>query len=171
MATTAYRPNRFSASMAMMHSATPSAPIKNRTLVARLVMTPLPVIFQATKLLFLMGALGVALCIIAMLAENRLGLYAVVAISLSLSLMFPTIYGVALQGMGQDTKFGAAGLVMAILGGALLPLVHGKVMDQVGAALAYAVPGVCLALVTCYALFDLLTNREGGELVSEGAHH
>src|SRR5665647_3762205 len=44
-------------------------------------------------------------------------------------------------------------------------------MDQVGAALAYAVPGVCLALVTCYALFDLLTNREGGELVSEGAHH
>jgi len=106
-----------------------------------------------------------------MLAENRLGLYAVVAISLSLSLMFPTIYGVALQGMGQDTKFGAAGLVMAILGGALLPLVHGKVMDQVGAALAYAVPGVCLALVTCYALFDLLTNREGGELVSDGAHH
>ena len=131
-------------------------------LVARFVMTYLLGIFRATKLLFLMGALGVALCIIAMLAENRLGLYAVVAISLSLSLMFPTIYGVALQGMGQE---------MAILGGALLPLVHGKVMDQVGAALAYAVPGVCLALVTCYALFDLLTNREGGELVSEGAHH
>jgi FHS family L-fucose permease-like MFS transporter len=42
-------------------------------------------------------------------------------------------------------------------------------MDQFGAALAYAVPGICLALVTCYALFDLRTNREGGGLVAEGA--
>ena len=48
--------------------------------------------------------------------------------------MFPTIYGVALQGLGEDTKFGAAGLVMAILGGAIMPLVQGRVMDQVGAA-------------------------------------
>jgi FHS family L-fucose permease-like MFS transporter len=100
-----------------------------------------------------------------------IGLYAVVGISLSLSLMFPTIYGVALQGMGEDAKFGAAGLVMAILGGAILPLVQGKVMDQVGAALAFVVPGVCLAMVTCYALFDLRTNRGGGALVAEGAHH
>ena len=105
-----------------------------------------------------------------MFSENMVGLLAVVAISLSLSLMFPTIYGVALRGLGEDTKFGAAGLVMAILGGAIMPLIHGKLMDEVGAALAYAVPGVCLALVTCYALFDLRTNREGGPLVVEGAH-
>jgi FHS family L-fucose permease-like MFS transporter len=104
-----------------------------------------------------------------MFSLNIVGLLAVVGISLSLSLMFPTIYGVALQGLGEDTKFGAAGLVMAILGGAILPLVHGRVMDQFGAALAYAVPGICLALVTCYALFDLRTNREGGRLVAEGA--
>ena len=140
-------------------------------LLARFLMTYLLGIFRPTKLLFLMGALGVVLCVVAMFSLNTIGLFAVVGISLSLSLMFPTIYGVALQGMGQDAKFGAAGLVMAILGGAIMPLVHGRVMDQVGAALAYAVPGVCLALVTCYALFDLLTNREGGELVSEGAHH
>jgi FHS family L-fucose permease-like MFS transporter len=94
----------------------------------------------------------------------------VVAISLSLSLMFPTIYGVALQGLGEDTKFGAAGLVMAILGGALMPLVHGRVMDTAGAATGFLVPAVCLAFVTLYALFDLRTNRHGGELVAEGAH-
>ena len=51
-------------------------------------------------------------------SQNMVGLLAVVGISLSLSLMFPTIYGVALRGLGEDTKFGAAGLVMAILGGA-----------------------------------------------------
>jgi FHS family L-fucose permease-like MFS transporter len=139
-------------------------------LVARFVMTWLLGIFRPTGLLFLMASLGVGFCLVAMFSLNMVGLIAVVCISLSLSLMFPTIYGVALRGLGEDTKFGAAGLVMAILGGALRPLVHGKVMAEVGAALAFAVPGVCLALVGCYALFDLRTSRGGGELVAEGAH-
>ena len=140
-------------------------------LVSRFVMTYLLGIFRPAKLLFVMGALGVALCAIAILFENMVGLIAVVGISLSLSLMFPTIYGVALRGLGDDTKFGAAGLVMAILGGAIMPLVQGRVMDVAGAALAFAVPGACLALVACYALFDLRTGRESGALAAEGAHH
>jgi MFS transporter, FHS family, L-fucose permease len=140
-------------------------------LVARFVMTWLLGIFRPTLLLLLMASLGVGFCLVAMFSLNMVGLIAVVLISLSLSLMFPTIYGVALRGLGEDTKFGAAGLVMAILGGALMPLVQGKVMDEVGAALAFAVPGVCLAFVACYALFDLRTSRGGGgELVAEGAH-
>lgn len=139
-------------------------------LVSRFVMTYLLGIIRPTKLLFAMGTLGVVLGLIAMFSQNIIGLIAVVGISLSLSLMFPTIYGVALQGLGDDTKFGAAGLVMAILGGALMPLLHGKVMDEVGAALAYGVPALCLAFVACYALFDLRTNRRSGVLVAEGLH-
>jgi len=133
-------------------------------------MTYLLGIFRPTLLLALLGALGVGLALTAMFAQNMVGLIAVVAISFSLSLMFPTIYGVALQGLGEDTKFGAAGLVMAILGGALMPPLQGKIMDSAGAATAFIVPAVCLAFVTCYALFDLRTRREGGPLVSEGAH-
>jgi MFS transporter, FHS family, L-fucose permease len=140
-------------------------------LVARFVMTWLLGIFRPTLLLLLMASLGVGFCLVAMFSLNMVGLIAVVGISLSLSLMFPTIYGVALRGLGEDTKFGAAGLVMAILGGALMPLLQGKVMDEVGAALAFVVPGVGLAFVACYALFDLRTRRGGGgELVAEGAH-
>jgi MFS transporter, FHS family, L-fucose permease len=139
-------------------------------LVARFVMTWLLGIFRPTLLLFFMASLGVGFCLVAMFSLNMVGLIAVVCISLSLSLMFPTIYGVALRGLGEDTKFGAAGLVMAILGGALMPLLQGKVMDEVGAALAFVVPGVGLAFVACYALFDLRTQRGGGELVAEGAH-
>jgi FHS family L-fucose permease-like MFS transporter len=140
-------------------------------LVARFVMTWLLGIFRPTGLLFLMASLGVGFCLVAMFSLNMVGLIAVVCISLSLSLMFPTIYGVALRGLGEDTKFGAAGLVMAILGGALMPLLQGKVMDEVGAALAFVVPGVGLAFVACYALFDLRSRRGGGgELVAEGAH-
>jgi FHS family L-fucose permease-like MFS transporter len=138
-------------------------------LVSRFVMTYLLGIFRPTKLLFAMGALGVVFALVAVLSPNMLGLIAVVAISLSLSLMFPTIYGVALQGLGKDTKFGAAGLVMAILGGALLPLVQGRIMDTAGAAPAFIVPAVCLGLVACYALFDLRTTRHGGAAVSEVA--
>ena len=140
-------------------------------LIARFVMVYLLGIVRPTKLLFAMAALGVVLCLVAVFAQNMIGLIAVVGISISLSLMFPTIYGVALQGMGRDTKFGAAGLVMAILGGALLPMLHGKVMDVAGAAEAYIVPGVCLAGVALYALFDLRTSRHTGPLVGEGAAH
>ncbi|MCK6211413.1 L-fucose:H+ symporter permease [Georgenia sp. EYE_87] len=129
-------------------------------LVSRFVMTWLLGIFRPTLLLLIMALFGVACCLVAMFSLNMLGLYAVVAISASLSLMFPTIYGVSLRGLGDDAKFGAAGLVMAILGGALLPMVHAAVMDTQGAARGYVVPGVCLALVAAYALFDLRTSRE-----------
>jgi MFS transporter, FHS family, L-fucose permease len=140
-------------------------------LVARFVMTYLLGIFRPTKLLFAMGALGAVLSLIAVFSQNMLGMIAVIGISLSLSLMFPTIYGVALQGLGKDTKFGAAGLVMAILGGALLPMVHAKVMDSVGTAEGFIVPAVCLAGVALYALFDLRSSRHTGPLVTEGAAH
>jgi FHS family L-fucose permease-like MFS transporter len=139
-------------------------------LVARFLMTYLLGIFRPTLLLFLLATVGVGLALTAMFSQSSVGLIAVVAISLSLSLMFPTIYGVALQGLGEDTKFGAAGLVMAILGGALMPPIQGKIMDQIGTATAFIVPAICLALVACYALFDLRTKRHGGPLVAEGAH-
>ena len=140
-------------------------------LIARFVMTYLLGIFRPTKLLFAMGALGAVLSLVAVFSQNMLGMIAVIGISLSLSLMFPTIYGVALQGLGKDTKFGAAGLVMAILGGALLPMVHAKVMDTVGTAEGFIIPAVCLAGVALYALFDLRSSRHTGPLVTEGAAH
>ncbi|MGB3256656.1 MAG: L-fucose:H+ symporter permease [Ornithinimicrobium sp.] len=127
-------------------------------LVSRFVMVWLLGIFRPTMLLLVMALFGVACCLVAMFSLNIVGLLAVVAISASLSLMFPTIYGVALQGLGEDAKFGAAGLVMAILGGALLPMVHALVMDVASPALGYVVPGICLALVAAYALFDLRSD-------------
>ena len=57
------------------------------------------------------------------------GLYCLVAISIFMSLMFPTIYGIALEDMGEEAKIGSAGLVMAIVGGALLPPLQGRILD------------------------------------------
>lgn len=115
---------------------------------------------RPAMLLTLMAVAGTALCFFAMSSPNMAGVWAVVMISACLSLMFPTIYGIALHGLGDDTKFGAAGLVMAILGGAILPLVHGAVMDARGAAFSYIVPGLCFLVVAAYGLFDMrMGNR------------
>lgn len=128
-------------------------------LVTRFVMVWLLGIFQPTRLLLVMALVGVGLCAVAVLSPNFIGLLAVVGISASLSLMFPTIYGVALDGLGEDAKFGAAGLVMAILGGAVVPLVQARIMDVTVTNIGYLVPGVCLAMVGAYALYDIRSSR------------
>ena len=104
-----------------------------------------------------LGTLAVCLCLYAALRPDMTGVIAVISISLCLSLMFPTIYGVALAGLGEATKFGAAGLVMAIVGGAIMPMVQGRVMDMTSAATSFVVPAFCFAMVTLYAIYDLRT--------------
>jgi len=115
---------------------------------------------RATKVLALLAFLAVALCAFAMVSPNLAGVLAVVSLSFCLSLMFPTIYGVALKGLGPATKFGAAGLVMAIVGGAIVPLVQGKLVDLTTPAISFIVPAVCFALVGLYALYDLRSKAE-----------
>lgn len=124
-------------------------------LISRFIMTWLIGKIRATKILSILGALAVLLCIFAMFSPNVAGVTAVVALSFCLSLMFPTIYGVALQGLGPATKFGAAGLVMAIVGGAIMPLIQGAILDATSPAISFIVPAVCFAVVTVYALYDL----------------
>jgi MFS transporter, FHS family, L-fucose permease len=120
---------------------------------------------RATKVLAVLAFLAVLLCVFAMFSPNLAGVLAVVALSFCLSLMFPTIYGVALKGLGPATKFGAAGLVMAIVGGAIMPLVQGKLVDATSAAISFIVPAGCFAVVGLYALYDLRAEPSvsGGE--------
>jgi FHS family L-fucose permease-like MFS transporter len=124
---------------------------------------------RATVVLGVLAFLAVLLCLFAMSSPNMAGVIAVVALSFCLSLMFPTIYGVALTGLGPATKFGAAGLVMAIVGGAIMPLVQGKIVDATSAAFSFIVPAVCFAVVGLYALYDLRARPTvtGGEPVRD----
>jgi FHS family L-fucose permease-like MFS transporter len=124
-------------------------------LISRFIMTWVIGKVRATKVLLVLGGLAVLLCVFAMVSPNVAGVTAVVAVSFCLSLMFPTIYGVALQGLGPATKFGAAGLVMAIVGGAIMPLIQGAILDATSAAISFVVPAICFAVVTGFALFDL----------------
>ncbi|MEI2776897.1 MAG: L-fucose:H+ symporter permease [Tetrasphaera sp.] len=137
-------------------------------LFSRFFMTWLIGKIRATKVLAALGALAVALCLIAVVSPNIVGVACIVAISFCLSLMFPTIYGVALQGLGPATKFGAAGLVMAIVGGAIMPLVQGVVIDKTSPAISFIVPALCFAVVTSYAIYDLKAPGGSAVLASEG---
>ena len=73
-----------------------------------------------------------------------------------MSLMFPTIYGIALQGLGDDAKFGAAGLIMAILGGSVLPPLQASIIDMgtlmsvPAVNISFVLPLICFIVVAIY---------------------
>ena len=83
-----------------------------------------------SRLLLIIFGMGAMVCTLGTICiVDKAGLYCLVGISAFMSLMFPTIYGIALEGMGEDAKFGAAGLIMAILGGSVLPPVQAMIID------------------------------------------
>jgi MFS transporter, FHS family, L-fucose permease len=138
-------------------------------LISRFVMTWVMGFVRPSALLATMALLGSALCIYMIVSPDITGVWALVAISACLSLMFPTIYGIALHGLVEDTKFGAAGLVMAILGGALMPLVHGALMDAYGAAFSYITPAICFLIVAGYGVFDLTSKSRFADAAPQAA--
>lgn len=88
------------------------------------------------RLLALFAFMAIFLCATAIISTGMTGLYALVGVSFCMSLMFPTIYGIALKDLGEDAKLGSAFLVMAIVGGAILPVAQGQILDLGGAGLA-----------------------------------
>ena len=128
-------------------------------LVFRFLMVGLMGRYDARKLLLLMCSIGVVLSLFAMVSVNILGVLAIVSLSACISLLFPTIYGEALMGLGEDTKYGAAGLVMAIIGGATMPLVQSAIMDRTSPAVSYVTVAGCFLVVAAYGLYTLRSPR------------
>ena len=128
-------------------------------LTGRFVSTFLMKYMDGRKLLAIFG-IGAALCSIgAILIVGMPGLYCLVGISLFMSLMFPTIYGTALEKVSLgDASLGAAFLVMAIVGGALMPPLQGAIIDcgtvlgHPAVNVSYALPLICFVIVTIYGL-------------------
>lgn len=117
-----------------------------------------------SKLLFVFGIGGVVTTMVTVFVGGHLGLYSLVATSFFMSIMFPTIYGIALNNMGDEAKIGSAGLVMAIVGGALLPVLQGSILDIGGPGFddvkilgyipevnfSFILPLMCLAVVAIF---------------------
>ena len=113
---------------------------------------------NAGTLLGVLAAVGALLTLGVIFIDGRMGLYCLVAISACMSLMFPTIYGIALQGLGDDAKFGAAGLIMAILGGSVLPPLQASIIDQEevfgmpAVNVSFVLPFICFLVIIVYGV-------------------
>jgi len=133
-------------------------------LIGRWIGTALMKTINPSKMLMLFGIGGVVFSLGAILLPGVAGLISLVTISVFMSIMFPTIYGIALKDMGDEAKIGSAGLVMAIVGGALMPVLQGSILDLGGNGFAdvqvlgfipevkfsFILPLICLAVVAYY---------------------
>lgn len=125
---------------------------------------------HAGKLLSILAFAAVAFTLGVIFFQDVRGFYCLVLVSACMSLMFPTIYGIALDGLGDDAKFGAAGLIMAILGGSVLTPVQGKIIDMGDAQgmlgslpavnVSFVLPLICFIVVAAYGLRCCLSNWE-----------
>lgn len=112
---------------------------------------------QPGRLLSVLAVCGVAATGGAILLTDRTGVYCIVAISACMSLMFPTIYGIALRGLGDNVKFGGAGLIMSILGGSVFPPLQAAIIDA-GVTLfglpatniSFVIPLICFVVIALY---------------------
>lgn len=128
--------------------------------ISRFICTALMKIISPAKLLTGLGVLALVFTLTVMLSGGIIGVYALVAISGCMSLMFPTIYGLGLRGLGEDTKIGASGLIMAILGGAVLTAIQGQVSDKTGSInISYIVPFLCFLIIVAYGF---IAHRKNG---------
>ena len=112
---------------------------------------------QPGRLLSILAVLGAASVLGAILFTDRNGVYCLVGVSACMSLMFPTIYGIALRGLGDNVKFGGAGLIMSILGGSVFPPLQAVIIDSgisiaglPATNLSFAVPLICFAVIAAY---------------------
>ena len=117
------------------------------------------------RLLMVLAIVGGLLVVGVIGLQNIYGLYCLVGVSACMSLMFPTIYGIALTGLGDDAKFGAAGLIMAILGGSVLPPLQATIIDQVellgmpAVNVSFILPFVCFVVIAIYGHRTFLRSK------------
>jgi MFS transporter, FHS family, L-fucose permease len=126
-------------------------------LASRFICTFLLSYIRPGQLLMLLAVGGIVTVCGAIFLEGKNGLYSLVAVSACMSMMFPTIYGVALKGMGDDASLASAGLIMAIVGGALMPPMQGALIDA-GPILpalpaiktSFVLPLICFVVIAVY---------------------
>jgi len=130
----------------------------------RFVCTFLMKYISPNMLLATLAVFAVLFCLPVMFIGGVVGVVSLISISGCMSLMFPTIYGIASEGLGEKMKLGGCGLIMAILGGAVLTALQGRVSDGAGISFSYIVPALCFVVVGYYGLMtEKGTSGESGQ--------
>lgn len=115
---------------------------------------------SAGLLLAVCGFFATLLIAVAMLSTGMQAVWAILAVGLFNSIMFPTIFSLAVAGLGRDTSQGSGVLCMAIVGGAIVPLLQGVMADFAGIQLSFLVPLLCYCYIVYYGAFSpMLRNK------------
>jgi len=108
---------------------------------------------QSERLLAIYSVLCILLCLPAIFMQGYIAIYSVIGIAFFMSIMFPTIFSLGIKGLGRDTEYGSSLIVMAIVGGAVLPLIFGYISDLTGSLqFGHIVSLGCFVVVLAFAL-------------------
>jgi FHS family L-fucose permease-like MFS transporter len=112
-----------------------------------------------SKLLALYSVIVMVLLLIAIVTTGMVAIYALIAVEFFLSIMFPTIFALSVRGLGTKTKEGSSLVIMSIVGGAVFPVIMGRVSDSSNIQVSYIVPAVCFLMVLYFAIKNIrVTN-------------
>jgi FHS family L-fucose permease-like MFS transporter len=103
-------------------------------------------------LLAIYSLCNIVLLLLAVNTRGMVPVYALIGVEFFMSIMFPTIFSLSIEGLGRHTKLGSSLLVMAIAGGAVFPVIMGRVSDRYDIQIAYLVPAACFIVVALFAL-------------------
>ncbi|MGC4021284.1 MAG: L-fucose:H+ symporter permease [Cyclobacteriaceae bacterium] len=115
--------------------------------IGRFIGTWLLTIVKNNKLLTIYGACASALCLASTFAGGMVAVYSILAVNFFMSIMFPTIFALGVKGLGEQTKLGSSLIIMAIVGGALMPPLMGVIADKIGIQQSMLIPFVCFLVV------------------------
>jgi MFS transporter, FHS family, L-fucose permease len=103
------------------------------------------------RLLLLYGVINILLLIVAINTTGVFAVYCLVGVEFFMSIMFPTIFSLGIRGLGNKTKEGSSLLIMSIVGGAILPVIMGRVSDVSNIQNSYIVPCLCFIFIVYFA--------------------
>ncbi|MGG5215763.1 MULTISPECIES: L-fucose:H+ symporter permease [Rahnella] len=107
---------------------------------------------RPATLLVIYAIINIVLCGVVVAGIDNVSVIALVAIFFFMSIMFPTIFAMGVKNMGKQTKRASSVMIMAIVGGAVMPYLMGAIADHYNTAVSYALPMVCFGVVLIYAV-------------------
>ncbi|MCU0324226.1 MAG: L-fucose:H+ symporter permease [Spirosomaceae bacterium] len=124
-------------------------------MIGRFVGTYLMRFIAPSRLLMIYSIINFGLLLFAVSAEGMVAIYALVGVEFFMSIMFPTIFALSIRGLGEKTKIGSSLVIMSIVGGAVFPVIMGRVSDVSNIQVSYIVPAVCFVVVLIFAIKNL----------------
>jgi FHS family L-fucose permease-like MFS transporter len=107
------------------------------------------------RLLAIYSIINFFLLILAVMAEGMVSVYAIFGVIFFMSIMFPTIFSLSIRGLGSKTKQGSSLVIMSIVGGAIFPVIMGRVSDASNIQTAYIVPALCFTVILYFAIKNI----------------